>query len=321
VVSVIREKIDGAAAVRTRLPGHQAGRWRLLVQHQQGSLEAAVERVRRRNLLVSFGILLLMGVSIGLLTVSSRRAQRLARQQMEFVAGISHELRTPVAVIRSAAENLSHGVVGDADRVRRYGDAIQVEARRLGEMIERVLHFAGIESGRRVAQTPVAVAAVVEAAIDATVSPDEGVTIERHIPPQVPPVLGDAAALRSAVQNLVTNAVKYGGADRWVGVRVEPHESGRAPEVRITVEDHGRGIAASDLPHIFEPFYRGKDALARQVQGSGLGLALVRRIVEAHGGRVSVASREGAGSAFTIHLPVYRLTPEAAKVLNEAVAR
>ena len=312
VVSVIREKREVTGTIRTQLLGGSTGRWQLLLQHERGSLEAAVARVRQRNLLVSFGILLLMGVSIGLLALSSRRAQRLARQQIEFVAGVSHELRTPVAVIRSAAENLSHGVVGDPARVRRYGDAIQLEARRLGEMVERVLQFAGIESGRAVAQTPLPVTPLVEAAIDATLAAHGAVTIERQIAAEVPPVLGDADMLRSAIQNLLVNAAKYGGADRWIGVRVDAAGSGRPREIRIAVADRGRGIAAADLPHIFEPFYRGADAVSRQIQGSGLGLALVRRIVEAHGGRVTVASREGEGTTFTIHLPIFRLKPEAA---------
>src|SRR4030095_12969171 len=123
------------------------GRWRVIVQHQSGSLEAAVAGARRRNIALSFGVLLLLTLSIGLLAIASRKAQRLAEQQIEFVAGISHELRTPVAVIRSAAENLSQGVVGNTERVKRYGQMIEGEARRLGEMVERVLQYAGIESG------------------------------------------------------------------------------------------------------------------------------------------------------------------------------
>jgi signal transduction histidine kinase len=330
VVSVIREKRDVGGAIRTQFLGGPTGRWRLLLQHERGSLEAAVASVRQRNLLVSFGILLLMGVSIGLLAISSRRAQRLGRQQIEFVAGVSHELRTPVAVIRSAAENLSHGVVGDPARVRRYGDAIQIEARRLGEMVERVLQFAGIESGRTAARSAVSITPTVEAAIDATLATDAGVTIERHVAADVPLVLGDADMLRSAVQNLLVNAAKYGGPDRWIGVQVHAAGSARAREVRIRVEDRGRGITPADLPHIFEPFYRGADAVARQIQGSGLGLALVRRIVEAHGGRVTVESREDEGTTFTIHLPVMRLKPQGADVRagigdlsanDEAVAR
>jgi signal transduction histidine kinase len=300
---VIRDRREGAATMRARLFESEGGRWRLLVQHERGSLEAAVAGVRQRNLLISFGILLLMSVSIGLLALSSRRAQRLARQQMEFVAGVSHELRTPVAVIRSAADNLSHGVIGDPDRVRQYGDAIHAEARRLGEMVERVLQFAGIESGRALVRSPVAIAPILDAAVEGALGAERSVIIDRQIAPDLPPVLGDAAALRSAFENLLANAAKYGGPDRWIGIRAEWRHHARSRQVRITIEDRGRGIAATDLPQIFEPFYRGADVVARQIQGSGLGLALVRRIVEAHGGRVTVVSREGAGSAFTVHLP------------------
>jgi signal transduction histidine kinase len=118
--------------------------------------------------------------------------------------------------------------------------------------------------------------------------------------------------LRSAVQNLLVNAAKYGGPDRWIGVHVDVVGAARPREVRIAVEDRGRGIPAADLPHIFEPFYRGSDAVGRQIQGSGLGLALVRRIVEAHGGRVTVDTREGEGTTFAIYLPVFRMKPEPA---------
>jgi len=129
------------------------------------------------------------------------------------------------------------------------------------------------------------------------------VTVHREIAPDLPPVIGDATALRSAVQNLVANAVKYGGRDRWVGIRAQHVSERRRSEVRITVSDHGPGIPQADLPHIFEPFYRGTDAIERQIHGHGLGLSLVRRIVVAHGGNVSVATRPGAGTSFTISLP------------------
>jgi signal transduction histidine kinase len=295
------------------------GRWRLLVQHQSGSLEAAVARARRQNLAISFGVLLLLTVSVALLAATSRRAHRLARQQMEFVAGVSHELRTPVAVIRSAAENLSHGVVGSGERVKRYGQLLETEARRLGEMVERVLQYAGIESGLAIgARTPLAPVDIIEKAIESSIAllEPEHVTIERNFTPDAPTVVGDAAALRSAVQNLIANAVKYGGADRWVGIKIEQGRHRRRPEVWITVSDHGDGIPASELPHIFDPFYRGADAVARQVHGNGLGLSLVRRIVAAHGGRVTVTTRTG-GSAFTIALPSAEPDEQATAVASE----
>jgi signal transduction histidine kinase len=294
---------DGTAAPD---PRRTDTRWRLIAQHQRGSLEAAVAGVRRRNLAISFGVLLLLTVSVALLAITSRRAQRLADQQMEFVAGISHELRTPVAVIRSAAENLSVGVVGNAERVKRYGAMIHAETLRLGEMVERVLQYAGIESGLGFgSRTPLAPEEIVEAAIDSAIpllGPDR-INVQREIADALPPVMGDAAALRSAVQNLIANAVKYGGRDRWVGIRAEHTRERRRHVVRITVSDHGPGIPTSELPHIFEPFYRGADAMARQVHGHGLGLSLVKRIVTAHGGNIAVSTRPGAGSTFTITLP------------------
>jgi len=129
------------------------------------------------------------------------------------------------------------------------------------------------------------------------------VTIERELAANLPPVLGDAVALRSAVQNLIANAAKYGGRDRWIGIKTMQGRHRRRPEIWITVTDHGAGIPASELPHIFDPFYRGADAVARQIHGSGLGLSLVRQIVAAHGGRVTVTTRAGVGSSFTIALP------------------
>jgi signal transduction histidine kinase len=296
------------------------GRWLLMVQHQSGSLEAAVAAVRRRNLGISFGVLLLLTVSIALLVETSRRAQRLARQQMEFVAGVSHELRTPVSVIRSAAENLAHGGVVSGDRVKSYGQLLQTEAKRLGEMVERVLQYAGIESGlgytTRVALPP---SEIIEGALDSSLPLLEsaGVQVHREIAADLPQVMGDAAALRSVVQNLIANAVKYGGRDQWVGIRAEHAVDRRRSEVRITVSDHGAGIPASELPHIFDPFYRGADAVDRQIHGNGLGLSLVKRIVAAHGGRVSVTTRAGAGSAFTIVLPAAPPDARARSVASE----
>jgi signal transduction histidine kinase len=296
-------------------------RWRLLVQHQSGSLEAAVGVVRRRNLAISFGVLLMLSVSVAMLAATSRKAERLAQQQMEFVAGVSHELRTPVAVIRSAAENLASGVVS-GERVKRYGQMLEAESRRLGEMVERVLQYAGIESGLGLGtRAPLAPAEIIDSAVE-TAMPligPEDVQIHRDIAPDLPPVLGDAPALRSAIQNLVANAVKYGGRDRWVGIRAQHVRERRRSEVWITVSDHGPGIPAAELPHIFEPFYRGADALEKQIHGNGLGLSLVRRIVTAHGGRVSVSTKPGTGSTFTIALPVAQADARTSAVADGAM--
>lgn len=281
------------------------GQWELLIKHRAGSLDAAVGALRMRNLLISFGTLLLLGGSVAMLLLSTRRAQRLAHQQIEFASAVSHELRTPLAVICSAGENLADGLVHDPQKARQYGLVISNEGRRLAEMVEQVLAFAGAHSGRqRYACQPVEVAEVVQGALAAMQHQlrEGGYCVDLCLPAELPRVEGDAIALRRALQNLLSNAMKYGGADGWIGVEITAlAERG---ELRISVSDHGDGVDAADLPHIFEPFYRGRRAAATQAHGSGLGLSLVRNCIEAHGGRVSVENLPGRGACFTLHLPL-----------------
>lgn len=275
--------------------------WQADFAHQAGSLEAVVASTRRRNLFVSSSVLLLLGASIGMLLVSSERARKLAAQQMEFVAGVSHELRTPLAVIRSAAENLADGVVGDKDQVQRYGQLIASEGRRLTEMVEQVMEFAGFDAGRTLDMRAVAAVDVAQAAIEASgpLLSESDVHVDFEAPDSPVLVRANHAALARSVQNLISNAVKYGGPDRWVGVRIAPAD---ARTIGIAVSDHGGGIAEQEIPRIFEPFYRGQHALDGQVHGSGLGLSLVDRIVRQHGGRVDVRST-ARGTTFTLLIP------------------
>jgi two-component system sensor histidine kinase SenX3 len=329
VVSMIERETEqrhnGDAGARVITRGGQFGgfetRWVLMAKHRSGSLEAAVAAVRTRNLIVSSSILLLLTVVIGLIAVSARRSQNLARQQMEFVAAVSHELRTPVSVIGAAAGNLADGVVGDPQRVRKYGETIQGEARRLGETVERVLQLAGIAAGHAAAaQTPISPADLVHESIKACRPEIEaaGVNVEAAIADDLPNIIGDMPALRSALQNLISNAIKYGGEARWLRVSAVPgdapagrgHTVGQSRQfhdkgnpVTFMVEDRGLGIDPEDRKHIFEPFYRGREAVSQQIQGSGLGLNLVMRIASAHGGRVTVSSEPGKGSTFALTLP------------------
>jgi signal transduction histidine kinase len=207
-------------------------------------------------------------------------------------------------VICSAGENLADGVVEDRDTVRQYGRVVRDEGRRLAEMVEQVLDFAGTYSGRRNYRfEDVDVGTVVEESLSALgPAAREAVEVETRIEPGLPALRADRGALRRALVNLLQNAVKFGGEGRWVGLRAESGAAGRR-EVRITVEDRGLGIPPSEQRRLFEPFFRGEQALSRQIHGSGLGLSLVKRIVDAHGGAMAVTTTPGRGSAFTLILP------------------
>lgn len=284
-----------------RITAASAPAWRVVLRHPAGSLETAVNAARRRNLVLSSGILAVLGASMGLLVLSTRRAQRLARQQMEFVAAVSHELRTPLAVIRSAAENLADGVVHEQAHIRQYGDLMRTEGRRLTEMVEQILELAGIQSGQRgFAAAPVHLDELLRDLIasSATLLEEAKLTVEVDLPRDLPAAAGDRGALRRVFQNLLANAIKYGASGRWIGIR----GGSTGDDVQITIADRGIGIAAAEQARIFEPFYRASDVVSAQVQGAGLGLSLVRRIVEAHGGRVTLRSTPGSGSEFTVHL-------------------
>jgi len=284
--------------------------WRLSLRHRAGSLETAVSQLQRRNLLVSFGILLLLAVNMALIIISSQRERRLARLQMEFVAGVSHELRSPVSAVCLASANLADGLVLDHQRVKDYGVMINREGRRLAAAVEQALDFAGTEFIKKPYHfRPLAAAELIERAL-AAIKPqadEKKFEIEKEVEAELPAVMADGAAIERAVYNLLGNAIKYSGHGR----RLKLILRAVGQEAQITVEDYGLGIDSSDLPHIFKPFYRGRATVEANIQGNGLGLFLVERIAKAHGGKVSVKSAVGQGSRFTLHLPVTIDKPEA----------
>ncbi len=299
--------------------------WQLVLQHSSGSVDVAVTNARRRNLVVSFGMLALLAASVSLVIINAERSRRLATQQLEFVATVSHELRTPLAVIRSAAQNLSAGVIQDASQAKRYGELIDAEGRRLTDMVEQVLAFAGLSgNGRDLKTRPVDMTLLVRDIVNTHSAAFQaaGIVPEINVDEHVPMALVDESTMRQALENLIANALKHGGHGEWIGIsvrgalaRVVPRRRrsfgsthGRGTEVQISVSDHGRGIDAEDMPHIFEPFYRGRYTIDRQIHGNGLGLSLVKRIVDAHGGRVSVHSTPDDGTTFTLHLPSAAVT-------------
>jgi signal transduction histidine kinase len=288
--------------------GDAQGVWQLTAKHKSGSVEAAVGAMRRRNLMTSFGVLGVLAITMGLIVVATQRARRLAKLQMDFVAGISHELRTPLAVISSAAENIAHGVIEDKQQLVRYGNTIVKQSRQLTQLVEQVLLFAATQQPQgRLEHGRVNVSEVIDAALEGTNSTvaGAGVTVERRVESGLPPVYADFGALVRSLQNLITNAVKYGGDSHWFRISATALKGkGRIEEVELTVEDKGIGIDKEEIKHIFEPFYRSPAVSESGIHGTGLGLPLARTIVEAMGGRISAKSELGKGSLFIIRLPV-----------------
>jgi signal transduction histidine kinase len=280
--------------------------WFVVIKNRSGSFEALIENARLHTLLFSFIILVLSAVSSVILMLAALRARRLAKQQMEFVAGVSHELRTPLTVIQSTSYNLSQGMIQDPSRVQQYGVVIQREARRLINQVERMLSFAGIQSGRRVYDLqPTNVTELTERSLAeyAASFAADGWQLEQNFAEDLPLVPTDGPALESALKNLFENALKYAARGKWLSVSACVTEDAKGREVQITVADRGPGISAKDLSHIFEPFYRGQ-SMAATTSGAGLGLCLVERNLRALGGRVTVKSTQGEGTSFTLHLPV-----------------
>ncbi len=283
------------------------GRWLLSIRLNAGSLETVVARARRGNLAISGAILLLMLLTGGALVRFSRQAQRLAQIEMDFVAGVSHELRTPLTVIRTAAFNLRGRLANNPIQVERYGNLIREESEKLTAIVEQVLRFASAKSGRLIHERePLSVETLIEDSLLSTrgILEDTLCRVDTKVEPGLPSILGDSMALRHALQNLINNAVKYGtDGVKWIGLFARATSGAGGPMIEIRVEDRGPGIPPEEQHHIFDAFFRGRKAVRDQIHGTGLGLNLVKKIVEAHGGTVDVQSEPGAGTTFIIKLP------------------
>jgi signal transduction histidine kinase len=254
------------------------------------------------SLSVALAAVLLGGVALALRTAS--REHRLSQMKSEFVSNVSHELRTPVASIRVFGELMRRGRVQDPEKVRSYGEYIETESRRLTQLINNILDFSRIESGRKLYSFE---PADLEEVVAETVSSfsvrlrNTAMRIDFHGPEhELPEMEIDAAAIDQAVANLLDNAIKYSNGGTEVLVTLER----RGEYAVVSVTDHGIGIPRHEQARIFERFHRVSTGLVHDVKGSGLGLALVDHIVRAHGGEVRVTSTPGEGSTFTIMLPV-----------------
>ena len=231
--------------------------------------------------------------------------RRSEQMRADFVANASHELRTPLATLSGFIETLQGTARDDAPARERFLGIMHAQARRMTRLIDDLLSLSRIELKEHVRpQDKVDVVALIRHVVDAlqTLALDREVGLQMSMPPPPVYVRGDRDELIRVLENLVENALKYGGSGKKVDIAlsIEPAKG----EARIDVRDYGPGIAPEHLPRLTERFYRVDVAQSRSEGGTGLGLALVKHILNRHGGRLTMASVPGAGATFSAHLPL-----------------
>jgi signal transduction histidine kinase len=291
-------EVVAAVPLSAALPG-----WRLaLYQPARLSPQAAIDR-QVVLFTVAFGLLLVV-IGAGLFATYRlvRRETEIARLKTEFVANVSHDLKTPLSLIRVFGETLEMGRVSDEAARHDYYRVITRESERLSRLIENVLDFSRIEGGRRTYDlVPTSVEPLVRDTVEsfAYVLAQQGFKVDVAIQPDLPEVPMDVDAVSQALANLIDNAIKYSEQRKILTVEATARDGG----VALSVGDEGIGIPREEQGRIFDKFYRVGRSETQGRRGSGVGLALVRHVAEAHGGRVNVDSRPGEGSRFTLWLP------------------
>jgi signal transduction histidine kinase len=303
-----RAPLDRAEPVLAVALGEALPNWRVAVYAPAGA--SPRDTVRRQVMIFTTALGVLVAVCAGGSVLTwrlLRRESEMARLKSDFVANVSHDLKTPLSVIRMFGETLELGRVPDEARRQEYYRVITRESERLSRLIDNVLDFSRIEGGRqRYELSPTAVEPLVRETLEAFAYPleQQGFKVEVTVAAALPDVPMDADAVGQALANLVDNAIKYSGDERVVAI--EARREG--DQLALSVTDRGVGIPPHEHARIFEKFYRVGRSETQGRRGSGVGLALVRHIAEAHGGRVEVHSAAGRGSRFTLWLP---LTAEA----------
>ena len=267
------------------------------------TIEAMSAKWLRTSYIILGGLSLLLAAGVWLTYRNVTRELALAKLKSDFVSNVSHELRTPLALIRLYSETLELGRLPNSSKQHEYHEIIRKESERLTALINNILDFSRIEAGKKeYTFRETDVADLVRSTLESYRFEIEqnGFRLEEKIEDNLPPLQVDREAIARSLLNLVNNAVKYSVSDKYLGVSLYRRNGG----VNLEVVDHGIGIPPNEQAKVFEKFYRACDPLVHNTKGSGLGLSLVRHIVEAHGGEVGVESSPGKGSKFTITLPV-----------------
>jgi len=269
---------------------------------------------------------LVLGLFLGTIAIWAiqrtrmRSAIQVAQLQMDFVASVSHELRTPLTAILTAGENIRDGLASNRELLFEQGSVITDQANQLMGLVDQVLLFSARRQGRLThLLREVHASEVIDDALRSTQSliEEEGFSTETRIEPHLPPIIADVSVLSQCIQNLIVNAVKYSGTNRWIGVSARMDRDKHA--VLMAVQDRGMGISESDLKRIFEPFYRSPQVVSARIRGTGLGLSIAKRSAEVFGGQLTVSTQVGVGSVFTVHLPVAEAAREKTSSAESAI--
>ena len=289
---------------------HPFSRWKGAV----GLKNTNLDELARNSFLHSAGatllVLVVLFAGIALTLRATDREARLAQAKSNFVANVSHELKTPLSLLSLFSEILELGRVNSEEKKTEYYRIIRHESLRLNKVIDNILDFSKIEAGRK---TYNFVDGDIGDVIENVLSSyryqilNSGFEIQTNIQPDLPRVLIDRDAMAQAISNLLDNAIKYSREVKQLSITTER----RGPDLSIEIADHGIGIPPAEQAKVFEKFYRVGNGLVHNVKGSGLGLSLVKHIIEAHKGTISVESDVGKGSRFTILLPLARKPADA----------
>jgi signal transduction histidine kinase len=296
---------SGTIQVQISLTGNFPD-WRIEFYQQDPRLFEAFLTSRRGIYFFIFlliGGILIFGLVLTVRTVSHEL--ELSRMKSDFVSTISHEFKSPLTSIRQLAEMLQSGRVPSEERRQKYYDVLVEQSERLTLLTENVLNFAKMEEGKKVFKfEPVDIGGLLEDIVSTLQERvrHDGFELQLIRKDVLPSVLVDSSSLTQAINNLLDNAIKYSGESKRIVVEAEAEDE----HLIISVRDFGLGIKREEQERVFERFFRGGDELTRTVKGSGLGLTLVKQIVEAHKGSVNLESELGQGSTFSIKLPLYK---------------
>ncbi|MCE7859234.1 MAG: HAMP domain-containing protein [Chloroflexi bacterium CFX2] len=236
------------------------------------------------------------------LEVADAKQREMEKMRSELLAWVGHDLQTPLASIRAILEALEDGVVEDPETIKRYLNTAQRDVRSLSALIDDLFQMAQLNAGGfQLERANSSLADLISDTLEsfAELAARQSIKLAGSVDPQVDPVNMDTRRIGRVLNNLIGNAIRHTPADGEIKVTARRTGSG----VEVIVADSGEGIRPEDLPHVFDGFYRGEKSRSRATGGAGLGLAISRGIVQAHGGDIHVESQAGQGSRFTFHIP------------------